>query len=111
MVVLLIALLIGVTVPARLRQRQMSKDAAILAQWYTIERALARIPIKYQTYPADLKELRERIPDPYGKLDEALAGLDPRVYRTMGEVAAVSTEKSRTLAWRSYSQSLALFRH
>ena len=100
-VVLLIALLIGVTVPARLRQRQMSNDAATLAQWYTIERALVEYRIKYQSYPANLKELQERTPDPYGILAEALDGLigldDSKVYRTMGEVAAVSTEKSRPL--------------
>lgn len=97
-VVLLIALLIGVTVPARLDQRQTSRDAAILAQWYTIERALFEYRIKYHTYPADLKELRDRIPDPYGELDQAIAGLHPRSYNaSFGEVAAVSTEKPRTL--------------
>ena len=97
-VVLLIALLIGVTVPARLDQRQTSREAAILAQWYTIERALVEYRIKYQTYPADLKELRDRIPDPYGELDEALAGLDPvKTYRTTGEIAVVTTEKPRPL--------------
>ena len=96
-VVLLIGLLIGVTVPARLRQRQMSNDAATRAQWYTVDRALAEYRIKYQTYPADLKELKERIPDPHGILAEAIDGLDPRGYRAMGEVAAVSTEKSRPL--------------
>lgn len=96
-VVLLIALLIGVTVPARLEQRQKSRDATILAQWYTIERALVEYRIKYQTYPADLRELRNRIPDPYGELDEALAGLDASGYRAMGEVAAISTEKPRPL--------------
>jgi hypothetical protein len=97
-VVLLIALLIGVTVPARLDQRQKSKDAAILAQWYTIERALVEYRIKYHTYPADLKELRDRIPDPYGELDQAIAGLHPKSYNaSFGEVAAVATEKPRTL--------------
>lgn len=95
-VVLLIALLIGVTVPARLDQRQMSKDAAILAQWYTIERALVEYRIKYHTYPANMKELRDRIPDAYGELDQAIAGLHPKSYNAMGEVAAVSTDKPRT---------------
>lgn len=96
-VICLIALLIGVTVPARLEQRRNAKDAAILAQWYTVEAALAEYRIKYQTYPADFRELQERIPDPYGALAEALAGVDPRGYRPTGEVAAVATEKSPTL--------------
>ena len=97
LVVLLIALLIGVTVPARLEQRQRSKDAAILAQWYTIERALVEYRIKYNTYPSDIKQLRDRIEDPYGELDQALAGLHPKSYNTMGEVAVVTTEKPRAL--------------
>lgn len=96
-VVCLIALLIGVTVPERLRQRKIAQDAVILAQWYTVERALTEYRIKYQTYPEDFKQLQERIPDPYGMLAEALAGLDPTGYRPTGEVAAVSSEKSRTL--------------
>lgn len=96
-VVLLIALLIGMTVPERLRQRQQAKDAATLAQWYTVEAALVEYRIKYQTYPADFKELQERIPDPYGSLARVLADLDPDGYRPMGEVAAVSNEKSRNL--------------
>ena len=93
----LIALLIGVTVPERLRQRKVAKDAAILAQWYTFDRALFEYKLKYQTYPADLNELKERIPDPDGTLAQALASLDPRGYMPSADVAAVATEKSRTL--------------
>jgi hypothetical protein len=93
----LIALLIGVTVPERLRQRKVAKDAAILAQWYTFDRALFEYKLKYQTYPADLKDLKERIPDPDGTLAQALASLDPRGYTPSADVAAVATEKSRTL--------------
>lgn len=96
-VVLLIGLLIGVTVPERLRQRGLAKEAGIRAQWYTVERALVEYRVKYRTYPADFKELKERIPDPYGTLAQAIDGLDPDGYRPMGEMAAVATEKSRTL--------------
>jgi type II secretory pathway pseudopilin PulG len=96
-VVLLIALLIGVTVPDRLRQRQLSKDAAILAQYYTIESALVQYRIKHKSYPADFRELQEGIPDQYGTLAEAIAGLDSNWYKPTGEVAAVATEKSREL--------------
>ena len=96
-VICLIALLIGITVPERLRQRKLAHDAAILAQWYTVERALVEYRITYHSYPPDFKVLQERISDPYGMLAEAIANLDPNGYRPTGEVAAVSTEKSRTL--------------
>jgi hypothetical protein len=96
-VALLIAFLIGVTVPARLRQHRMSIDAGIRAQYYTVERALLEYRLTYKTLPADFSDLKKRIPDPDGTLAEALANLDPAGYRPSADVAAVATEKSRTL--------------
>ncbi len=96
-VALLIALLIGVTVPARLRQRKMAIEAGIRGYGLTFERASLEYRLKYRTLPADFKDLKERIPDPDGTLAEALANLDPRGYRPSADVAAVATEKSRTL--------------
>lgn len=92
-VAMLIALLIGITVPARLEQRQLSKEAAIRAQGYAIEYALAQYKLKYQTYPADTKDLLERIPDPDGTLAAALANIDPLAYHPSADVAANSVEK------------------
>ena len=97
MVVLLIGLLIGVTVPARLQHRREAREAAMLADWYTFEGAVTAYRIKHKTYPADFKELQEDTPDPYGLLAASLSNLDARGYRAMVEVAAVSTEKSSTL--------------
>jgi hypothetical protein len=96
-VCLLIALLLGVTVPARLQHRRWAKEAAIRAQAYTIERALFEYRLKYQTFPADVKDLQERIPDPDHSLAAALANIDPTAYRPSADVAAVATEKSRSL--------------
>ena len=94
MVALMIALLIGVTIPARLRQRQMAREAGIQAKRYTFERAMLEYQLKYKTYPADYKDLLARIPDP----DGILASLDPRGYvPRSADVAAVTTEKSRSL--------------
>lgn len=93
-VTLLIALLIGVTVPERLRHRQLAKEATIRAQWYTFERAMFEYKLKYQTYPADYKDLLERVPDP----DGTLASLDPTGYNPSADVAVVTTQnKSRRL--------------
>jgi len=96
-VALLIALLIGVTVPARLRQREMAKEAAIRAYWHTFETAVLEYRASYHTYPADFKELREHVPDPYGTLAEALDHLDPKGYWPYGDMAIAGVEKSRTL--------------
>jgi hypothetical protein len=96
-VTLLTALLIGITVPARMEHRRISKEAEFRAQGYAVSRALTEYTIKYHTYPADVIALRERTSDPDGTLAEALRNLDPGAYRPSADVAAVATEKSRTL--------------
>ena len=96
-VVFLIALLIGVTVPERLRQRQRAKDAAHHAYFHTFERAVLEYQMRYKTVPGDLNDLRERIPDPYGELAEALKHIYPAGYRPSADFAAVGGQKSTSL--------------
>jgi hypothetical protein len=93
-VILLIALLIGVTVPERLRQREMAKEATFKAYWYTFERATLEYQVRYQTYPAQTADLLKRIPDPDGSLAEALRHIDPEGYRPSADFAANATAKS-----------------
>jgi len=96
-VAFLIALLIGITVPARLRQREMAKEAAIRADWHTFETAVLEYRERYHSYPADLKDLRDRVPDPYGTIAGALDRLDPNGYHPYFDVAVAGGEKARTL--------------
>jgi hypothetical protein len=105
MVIFLIALLIGVTVPARLEQRELAAEAGFRAQWHTIEAATLEYNERYQTYPASLQDLKERIPDPYGTLAEAIRDLDPSGYRPSADFAAVASEKPslRDVAMRKAS--------
>lgn len=94
-VTLLVALLIGITVPARMEQRRLSKEAGIRAQGYAIELALTQYKIKYKTYPSDLKTLLDRIPDPDGTLAAAVLNLHPLAYKPSVDVATNATEKTR----------------
>jgi hypothetical protein len=96
-VIVLIALLIGVTIPERLRQREMAKEAGYQAYWHTFEKATLEYQARYKTYPADTRDLLKRIPDPYGELAEALTHVDPAGYRPSADFAANATEKSRSL--------------
>ena len=96
-VALLIALLVGITVPARLEQRRLSKEAAIRAQGYAVERALNEYKIKYHTYPTDLKSLLDRVPDSDGTLAAALINIDPSAYHASADLAANATETGRRL--------------
>ncbi len=95
-VAVLIATLIGITVPERLRQRELRQEAAIYAQGYTIQRALLDYRARYGTLPAALDELR-RLPDSDSSISTALAGIDSNAYSPGAELAALPKKKSRSL--------------
>jgi hypothetical protein len=98
-VAMLMALLIGITVPARLRHRQWSKEAAIRAQGYVIEEALTAYRIKYKTYPAEIRDLLKRLPDPDGSIAAAISNVDSGDYVPTADYATNGTpERSRRLA-------------
>lgn len=95
-VCLLIATLIGVTVPARLRQRRMATEATYLAKGYTLIRAFAEYKAKHGTVavePRDLYELAANDP----AIAEALNDLDPAGYQPRSDIAVAPPEKGRRL--------------
>jgi len=96
-VVCLIALLIGVTVPERLRQRKRAQEAAHHAYFHTFERAVLEYQARYKSYPAAFTDLKARIADPYGELAEALKHMSPAGYRPSADFAAVAGQKSPSL--------------
>ncbi|HEX8922802.1 MAG TPA: hypothetical protein VF766_15105, partial [Pyrinomonadaceae bacterium] len=95
-VAVLIATLIGITVPERLRQRELREEAAIYAQGYTIQRALLDYRARYGTLPATLDELR-RLPDADNSIATALVGIEGTAYSPGADLAALPKKKSRSL--------------
>jgi hypothetical protein len=97
-VALLVLILIGVTVPARLRHRAWGNEAGANIAGLTFARAIFDYSAKFERVPNDLNDLRQ-LPDPDGSIAEALNGLDSstysNAYRPYAEVAA--TQKPRTL--------------
>jgi len=93
---LLILVLIGVTVPERLRHRQEGIRAGINANTYRIDRALDEYGDKFGTLPSELKDL-SRLPDADGTLAAALKNTDASGYTVNSEVAAVPTKKPQPL--------------
>lgn len=86
----LIAGLIGVTVPARLRHRQDGIEAGIKALGYRYDRALSEYRTKYGKLPSELNDLRQ-LPDPDGSLAAALDSFKPEwstAYKPTAEFAA-----------------------
>lgn len=95
---LLIAFLIGVTVPARLEQRQISNDAELQATVNAFELVLYRYQLEHRTLPeGDDLEVRQKfasLPDPDGSVAKVLAVLENASYQPRAEVAANSEPKS-----------------
>jgi hypothetical protein len=93
---LAIATLIGVTVPARLRQRQMAIEAGNLARAYTLIRAQQEYQAIHGTLPTDLRDLNElAATDPM--IAQALNEVDAAVYQPRADIAAAPATKGRRL--------------
>lgn len=93
----LIATLIGITVPERLAQRELRQEAAIYAQGYTIQRALFDYRARYGSLPATLDELGKKLPDPDHSIADALAGINTTAYSPGADLAAIPKKKSHSL--------------
>lgn len=89
---ILIAVLIGITVPARLHQRELAQEASLRAQWLTIDAALFQYQRKYKTYPdrGTFKSELAKLPDPHGAIAAAIRDLDVAGYQPKAEIAAVN---------------------
>lgn len=99
LVTLIVAALVGITIPDRLRQRQDSIDAAQHARGYTLSRAFIEYRDLHGTYPTDPDKWMDALrtlPDPDGSIAEALRFVDPNGYQATAQVAAAST-KSKPL--------------
>ena len=93
---LLILVLIGVTVPARLRHRQWGIEAGDNAEGYFSARLLLQYREKFGTFPSEKKDLA-RLPDPDGSIAALLKEIDASEYKPSAELAAVPTQSSRPL--------------
>jgi type II secretory pathway pseudopilin PulG len=98
---LLVATLIGITVPERLRRHQWAVDAGFYAQAYTIQRALLEYRALHGTLPTndDLVKDLSSLPDPNGAIAEALRNIDPLGYQA-GSVLAAASTKTKALVPR-----------
>jgi hypothetical protein len=95
LVTLMVATLIGITVPDRLRQRQYAIDAGMYARGYTLHRAFLEYRELHGTFPTDpdkFVEALRTLPDPDGSIAEALRFVDPAGYQASAQLAAASTK-------------------
>lgn len=93
---LMILILIGMTVPKRLHQRQLGIEAGNNAVGYQTDRVLLQYQKEFGTFPSEMKDLA-RLPDPDGSIANLLKTIDAAGYKPSAEVAAVPTKKPRPL--------------
>ena len=102
LVTVMIATLIGITIPVRLERRQWAIEAATNAPGYTLARAMLEYRELHGIVPTDadkvIGELRT-LPDPDGSIAEALRYVDANGYQASTVLAAAST-KSKSLVPR-----------
>jgi hypothetical protein len=98
LVTVMIATLIGITMPVRMERRQWAIEAATYARGYTLARAQLEYRDLKGTLPSqdDLVKELGTLPDPDGSIAEALRNLDVSGYEASTVVAAAST-KSKSL--------------
>ncbi|HEX8180258.1 MAG TPA: hypothetical protein VF525_12000 [Pyrinomonadaceae bacterium] len=98
LVALASALLIGVTVPERLRHRALAAQAAQNAVTYEISSALLKYQIRYHSYPTSAAELRAKLPDTDGSIAKAAALMETGTYDPQSDIASLPAAgaKART---------------
>ena len=92
----LLVVMIGVTVPDRLQQRQDRLDAEANAPGLTMGRAFYEYQLQFGTLPAVAKDLT-RLPDKDGSIAAALQKIDVNGYKATADLAALPTKKPRPL--------------
>jgi hypothetical protein len=91
MVPLMIALLIGVTIPERIRQHDMAIEAGNNALGYGYDRVLNQYREEFGALPSDKKDLA-RLPDPDGSIAALLRELEAAEYKPTADLAAAPTK-------------------
>lgn len=101
LVTLMIATLIGVTVPVRLERRQWGIEAATYARAYTLSRAQLTYRELHGFIPGpdELVAELKTLPDPDGSIADALLNLDVSGYQP-GTIVASASTKGKPLAMR-----------
>ena len=94
-ITVLIATLIGITVPERLRQRRDALEAAVHARGYALHRAFLEYRELHGTFPTDPDKYADALrtlPDPDGSIADALRFVEANGYQAGAQVAAASTK-------------------
>lgn len=97
LVVVMLVTFIGRSVPERWRQHRRGLEAGLQARLWTFQRAQLEYRARYGTFPTDLRDLRDRLPDADGSIAAAIAGLDASNYKPSVDLASLPSKPKRQL--------------
>ncbi len=98
-VALALTVLIGVTVPERLRQRALAAQAAQNAQTYEVASALLQYRILHGTLPVNVTNLAE-LPDADGSVARAMELIKVGSYEPVSDIASLPSTRGKSAARR-----------
>jgi hypothetical protein len=96
----LVVILVGVTIPERLRQREIAREAGIQSLKYATHAALLRYQARFGTLPESFEDLR-RLPDEDGAIELVLANFASDSYKPSSVQAVARAPRSRGNARRT----------
>lgn len=105
----LVAILIGVTIPERLRQREIAKQAAEASLKYAVQAAFMRYQNRFDKVPEELTQLSQ-LPDDDGTIAFVLANFDESAYTPSSMQAVTRSPKSRGRKNKTTSNSIVSLR-
>lgn len=96
---LVLVTFIGITVPERLRMRELARRAADNALLYETDIALGRYRREFGTYPATISDLR-RLEDTDGSVARLLAIIEAGEYKPETDIASLTTGRAKARSKR-----------
>ncbi|HEX8459616.1 MAG TPA: hypothetical protein VF656_20145 [Pyrinomonadaceae bacterium] len=90
-----LAVLIGLTIPERLRQRERGLEAAKNVEGYEAIKVLYEYRARFNSYPATAEDLR-KLPDPDGSVARLVAKMRSEAYEPQSAIAALPPVTSKT---------------
>ncbi len=87
--------LIAITIPERLRMRELARRAGENAQLYAGAQALDKYRAQFGTYPASISDLR-RLDDPDCSIARVVAVMSPGKYAPNTDLASLTTGRTKT---------------
>jgi hypothetical protein len=98
-VALALSTFIGITIPERLRVRELARRAADNALLYETDIALGRYRRQFGTYPATISDLR-RLEDTDGSVARLLTTIAPGEYKPETDIASLTTGRAKARSKR-----------